>query len=154
MNPGVRTHPHGLGPAIPSEFTGHRSDIHLLKSRYFANCSVRRVAFCKNGDDGGRKPRAIFLNATKAIFREPCLPITHQPWADVAELRCDAVRIVLRFFDAAACLLYNAESLAAVAYGDLLKQIAVGQIKFDVAPVPLADVEKTWPTKGTHKCIV
>jgi NADPH:quinone reductase-like Zn-dependent oxidoreductase len=43
---------------------------------------------------------------------------------------------------------------AAAAYDSLLQQVAAGEIILDVDPVPLADVEKTWPRAGSDRRIV
>jgi NADPH2:quinone reductase len=43
---------------------------------------------------------------------------------------------------------------AAAAYAGLLQQIAAGEITIDVVPVPLADVEKTWPRTGGNPRVV
>jgi hypothetical protein len=43
---------------------------------------------------------------------------------------------------------------AAAAYAGLLQQVAAGEITIDVVPVPLADVEKTWPRTGGNPRVV
>jgi hypothetical protein len=43
---------------------------------------------------------------------------------------------------------------AAAAYVDLVQQVNAGDIILDVDPVPLADVEQTWPQAGSDRRIV
>jgi NADPH:quinone reductase-like Zn-dependent oxidoreductase len=43
---------------------------------------------------------------------------------------------------------------SAAAYESLLRQVAAGEIILDVDPVPLANVEKTWPQAGSDRRIV
>jgi NADPH2:quinone reductase len=43
---------------------------------------------------------------------------------------------------------------AAAAYDSLLQRVAAGEIVVDVDPVPLADVERTWPRTGSDRRVV
>jgi NADPH:quinone reductase-like Zn-dependent oxidoreductase len=43
---------------------------------------------------------------------------------------------------------------AAAPYDNLLQWVAAGEIVLDVDPVPLADVEKTWPRAGSDRRVV
>lgn len=43
---------------------------------------------------------------------------------------------------------------AAAAYGALLQQVAAGEITVDIAPVPLREVEQSWPQTGDRRRIV
>jgi hypothetical protein len=43
---------------------------------------------------------------------------------------------------------------AAAAYGDLLRQVAAGEISLDIDPEPLAKVEQVWPQAGSDQRIV
>jgi NADPH:quinone reductase-like Zn-dependent oxidoreductase len=43
---------------------------------------------------------------------------------------------------------------AATAYAGLLRQVAAGEISLDIAAVPLADVERTWPRAGADRRVV
>ena len=43
---------------------------------------------------------------------------------------------------------------AAAAHDNLLQWVAAGEIVLDVDPVPLADVEKTWPRAGSDRRVV
>ncbi|GLY74417.1 quinone oxidoreductase family protein [Actinoallomurus iriomotensis] len=40
---------------------------------------------------------------------------------------------------------------AATGYAEVLRRVTAGEITFDVAPVPLADVESVWPKAGTDR---
>jgi NADPH2:quinone reductase len=42
---------------------------------------------------------------------------------------------------------------AAAAYAGLLQQVTAGEMTIDVAPVPLADVERTWPQAGGPRIV-
>ena len=43
---------------------------------------------------------------------------------------------------------------AAAAYDGLLRQVAAGDIRLDIDPVPLAQVEQAWPRAGSHRRVV
>jgi hypothetical protein len=43
---------------------------------------------------------------------------------------------------------------AGAAFDSLARQVAAGEIILDVKPVPLADVEQTWPQSGSDRRIV
>jgi NAD(P)-dependent dehydrogenase (short-subunit alcohol dehydrogenase family) len=43
---------------------------------------------------------------------------------------------------------------AAAAYGDLLRQVAAGEISLDVGAEPLARVEQVWPKAGSDRRVV
>jgi hypothetical protein len=42
----------------------------------------------------------------------------------------------------------------AAAYDGLLRQVAAGDIRLDIDPVPLAQVEQAWPRAGSHRRVV
>jgi hypothetical protein len=42
---------------------------------------------------------------------------------------------------------------ASAAYAGLLQQVTAGETTIDVTPVPLADVERTWPQAGGPRIV-